>query len=492
MLIKSRTDLIVLMGLLFFVSLALMSCVLSSQLVVTTSPTAVPNIRILDVVSLPIPAFPGAEGFGAMTIGGRGGRVFEVTNLNDSGPGSLRAAIGATGSRIVIFRVAGTVNLESSLVITNPYITIAGQTAPGMGITLRVSNSKVDALIKIETHDVVIRFLSLRAGPPSMGDAIMIMASDAHETYNVVIDHNSLSWAVDRNLATWYDVHDISIQWNIFSEALNCSINPKGCHSKGVLLGGYASDENKDKPGANNISFHHNLMAHNGERNPYIEASGVVDVVNNVVYNPFGTFSHIDMVNQLAPVLVNYIGNIYLPGPNTEVKYGVRVLNSGLPSAGIFVQGNIGPSRENDSQPEINIIDPDSRQYVVSKPFLTEAITTTTALQTYEQVLANAGANIGLNCDGTFFLRQDAIDIRIINEVENGTGKIIDDPSEVGGWLIIPPATPCADSDHDGMWDLWEQKYGFDPANSSDGSKDANGDGYTNIEEFLNSRNPLQ
>ena len=492
MLIKSRTDLIVLMGLLFFVSLASMSCVLPSQLVVTTSPTAVPNIRIFEVVSPLIPAFPGAEGFGAMTIGGRGGQVFEVTNLNDSGPGSLRAAIGATGSRIVIFRVAGTVNLESSLVITNPYITIAGQTAPGMGITLRVSNSKVDALIKIETHDVVIRFLSLRAGPPSMGDAIMIMASDAHETYNVVIDHNSLSWAVDRNLATWYDVHDISIQWNIFSEALNCSINPKGCHSKGVLLGGYASDENKDKPGANNISFHHNLMAHNGERNPYIEASGVVDVVNNVVYNPFGTFSHIDMVNQLAPVLVNYIGNIYLPGPNTEVKYGVRVLNSGVPSAGIFVQGNIGPSRENDSQPEINIIDPDSRQYVVSKPFLTEAITTTTALQTYEQVLANAGANIGLNCDGTFFLRQDAIDIRIINEVENGTGKIINDPSEVGGWLIIPPATACADSDHDGMWDFWEQKYGFDPANPSDGSKDANGDGYTNIEEFLNSRNPLQ
>ena len=146
-----------------------MSCVLPSQLVVTTSPTTVPNIRILDVVSLPIPAFPGAEGFGAMTIGGRGGQVIEVTNLSDSGPGSLRAAIGATGSRIVIFRVAGTVNLESSLVITNPYITIAGQTAPGMGITLRVSNSKVDALIKIETHDVVIRFLSLRAGPPSMG-----------------------------------------------------------------------------------------------------------------------------------------------------------------------------------------------------------------------------------------------------------------------------------------------------------------------------------
>lgn len=174
--------------------------------------------------------------------------------------------------------------------IANPNITIAGQTAPGMGITLRSISSDVEALIKIETNDVVVKILTLRAGPPSTGDAMLILTSNAHKTYNVIIDHNSLSWAVDRNLTTWYDVHDISIQWNIFSEALNCSINPKGCHSKGVLLGGYASDEDENKPGANNISFHHNLMAHNGERNPYIEASGIIDVVNNVAYNPFGTF----------------------------------------------------------------------------------------------------------------------------------------------------------------------------------------------------------
>lgn len=150
-----------------------------------------------------------------------------------------------------------------------------------------------------------------------------IFASDRHDTYNIVVDHNSLSWAVNRNLATWYDVHDLSIQWNIFSEGLKCSIHPKGCHSKGVLLGGYASDENKDKPSTYNISFHHNLMAHNGERNPYVEASGVVDVVNHgSIRLGFGTFSHIDMIYQLTPSLTNYIGNIYKPGPNTEVKYG--------------------------------------------------------------------------------------------------------------------------------------------------------------------------
>ena len=486
--IKSKVDLMTLIGLFFLVLVIPTSCLP----VPTPAVTEISVTEMGTATPLLIPAFPGAEGFGAMTAGGRGGRVIEVVNLNDSGPGSLRAAISADEKRIVVFRMAGVIELESDLEITNPYITIAGQTAPGAGITLRGINSNVEALIKIETHDVVVRFLTLRAGPPSAGDAMLILASDIHETYNVVIDHSSLSWAVDRNLATWYDVHDISIQWNIFSEALNCSINPKGCHSKGVLLGGYASDENKNKPGANNISFHHNLMAHNGERNPYIEAGGVIDVVNNIAYNPFGTFSHIDMIYQLAPDFVNYIGNIYKPGPNTEVKYGIRAINGGAAGAGIFVQGNIGPQRENDSLPEVNIIDPDSRQFVVTKPFPAETITTTTALLAYEQVLADAGSNAGLNCNGTFFPRRDFIDTRIANDVRNGTGRIIDDPSEVGGWLVIPSADPCADSDRDGMPNTWEQKFGFDSADPLDGSRDANGNGYTNIEEFLNGGNPLQ
>ena len=491
----SRINMFLLIGLLMLISVNLTGCLPVPKPVSAIAPTRDLNIGVSETftpVSSQIPAFPGAEGFGSRTTGGRGGKVIEVTNLNDSGPGSLRAAIDTGERRIIIFRVAGTIELESSLVITNPYITIAGQTAPGEGVTLRGINSKVEALIKIETHDVVIRFLTLRAGPPSAGDAMQVFASDAHDTYNVVIDHNSLSWAVNRNLATWYDVHDISIQWNIFSEGLNCSIHPKGCHSKGVLLGGYASDENKDKPGARDISFHHNLMAHNGERNPYIEAGGVIDIVNNVAYNPFGTFSHIDMVDQLAPDFVNYIGNFYKPGPNTEVKYGIKTLNPGTPGAGIFVQGNIGPQRESDNLPEIDIVEPTSRKFVVSEIFPVQTITTTTALQAYEQVLTGAGSNMGLNCDGTFFSRRDTIDTRIVNDVRDVSGKIIDDPAEVGGWLTIPPATPCADVDQDGMSDAWEQKYGFNPADPTDGSKDADGDGYSNFEEFLNSTNPLQ
>ncbi len=196
--------------------------------------------------------------------------------------------------------------------------------------------------------------------------------------------------------------------------------------------------------------------------------------------------------HQLAPDLVNYLSNYFKPGPNTEVKYGIKAINPGSFGAKIFVQGNIGPQRENDILPEINIVDPASRQFVVSQPFPSDPVTVTTALQAYDQVLDDAGATEGLDCDGTFFVRRDAIDSRIVNEVKNGIGKIIDDPSEVGGWLTIAPASPCDDSDHDGMPDQWETKYGFDLNDPFEAVEDANGNGYTNIEEYLNGTNPLQ
>jgi len=233
-------------------------------------------------------------------------------------------------------------------------------------------------------------------------------------------------------------------------------------------------------------------MTHNGERNPYIEAAGVIDIVNNVVYNPFGTFSHIDMENQLAPDLVNFIGNYYKPGPDTEVKYGIKAINPGTFGVEIFVSGNIGPQREGDHLPEINIVDPDARQFVVTQPFASEKITTTSAFQAYNEVLEDAGASAGLSCEGIFFPRRDAIDSRIVDEVRNGSGRIIDDPAQVGGWLTIPSAAPCTDSDRDGMPDAWEQKYGFNLKDASNASKDVDGDGYTNVEEFLNGANPLQ
>jgi pectate lyase len=437
-----------------------------------------------------VSAFPGAEGFGSITPGGRIGKVIEVTNLNDSGRGSLRAAIEQQRPRTVIFRVAGTIELQSTLDIQEPYLTIAGQTAPGGGITLRDIHADADPLIRIETHDVIIRYLTLRAGPPAAGDAINI-DTRTHQTYNVVVDHNSMSWGVDQIFATWHDVHDITIQWNIFSEALDCSIHPKGCHSKGPMLGSYSSDKNKNHPGAKDISFHHNLMAHNGERNPLVKTSGVCDVVNNIVYDPSGPPSHVDMEYQLTIIPVNYIGNYFKPGPDTVSRYGIRASNVGSLGAEIFVQGNIGPGRWSDDLPQNDIVHPDTRKYIVSNPHAAAAVTMTTAFEAYKQVLADAGANMGLNCNGSFFSRRDAIDRRIINDVVNGTGKIINDPSEVGGWLTIPPATPCSDADLDGMPDIWEKMLGLDPNNSSDGVLDKNGNGYTNLEEYLNGTNPI-
>jgi pectate lyase len=438
----------------------------------------------------PIPAFPGAEGFGANTIGGRGGRVIQVTNLNDSGSGSLREAINASGPRIIVFRVAGTIGLKSSLRVSKPFVTIAGQTAPGGGITLRGLTSQTDPLMEITAHDVVVRYLTFRAGPPSAGDDLAIQ-TDNHDTYNIVIDHISASWSVGRVLMTWYDVHDITIQWNILSEGLDCSINPKGCHSKGALLGGYASDESKNQPGAYNFSFHHNLMAHNGERNPLVTMSGVCDVVNNVAYNPKNAYGQVDMQEQLTQMAVNFVGNIFIAGPDTDSgEFGVSTAHESPMGAKIYVSGNIGYNRMDDSQPEKNIVEPAARIYVVETRNPAPVVSTSNASAAYSSVLTGAGSNQGLNCDGSIFNRRDTIDTRIVGEVQNGTGHIIDKPSEVGGYLTIPAATACKDTDHDGMPDAWEANHGFNLSDPNDAYLDQDADGYSNVEEYLNGTNP--
>ena len=158
----------------------------------------------------------------------------------------------------------------------------------------------------------------------------------------------------------------------------------------------------------------------------------------------------------------------------------------------LSVQGNVGPGRPKNSQPDSNWVDAGSRSFIVTTPAAAPSVTTTDAQTAYNDVLAEAGNNRGLNCDGTWFSRRDAIDTRVVNDVKNGSGKIIDDPSQVGGWLTIESAVPCTDSDHDGMPDVWELKNGLNPNDPSDGSKDMNGDGYTNLEEFLNGTNPTQ
>ena len=427
-----------------------------------------------------LPAFPGAEGFGAASVGGRGGKIVEVTNLNDSGAGSLRAALETDGPRIVVFKVGGTIELDSSLKIENPYITIAGQTAPGGGITLKNSadNPNPEAPLKIKTHNVILRYISSRPGPSKADngniDALNIIEGSSSEVYNVVVDHTSLSWSTDEVASVVNQVQDVSIQWSIIAEGLDNSTHPKGSHSMGLMM---------YKDGQGNISVHHNLIAHNRRRNPLVKTTGVVDIVNNVVYNSgFGTdsYSPTHVRGEYGLVPVNYVNNYFKAGPNTGSADWF--IDTKMEPVAVYVKGNLVPKY---------LMHPDSLNWVVQERHPAPWVTTTSAQEAYNQVLAQAGSCHGLNPNGTFFNRRDSIDARIVEDVKQNTGSIIDDPSEVGGWLDIESGTPYQDSDRDGMADVFENLYGFKANDSSDNIQDADGDGYTNIEEFLNGTNPL-
>ncbi len=435
--------------------------------------------------------FPEAEGFGAVTLGGRGGKIYRITNLNDSGSGSLRECVNASGARICVFAVGGIITVNTSLVISNPYITIAGQTAPGGGITLRTASG--GDVFSTRTHDVVMRYITARPGPGGENHANQI-AVNGVELYNILIDHCTFSWGVDSNIETWYRVKNATIQWSIISEGLDCSTHSKGCHSKGLMIGGYAGSESHNSLGSENISIHHNLMAHNGERNPLMQLCGPAQVVNNITYNPYWTFSH-QQDNCILPSnnTINWIGNYHKKGPDSTSSSDLKVIagDSGFAgNAKVYVKGNIGPSRTSDTLPDSNWVDSGSRSFIVSTPVAAPSITTSSAFAAFDEVLADAGNNRGLSCDGSWFLRRDSIDTRVVNDVKNGTGHIIDSPSEVGGWITPASGTACADSDRDGMPDAWETLHGLAPGDVADALRDDDADGYTNIEEFLNGTDP--
>jgi len=423
-------------------------------------------------VSAQLPAFPGAEGFGSMTPGGRGGQVYVVTNLNDSGPGSFREACEASGPRIVVFAVGGEILLHRAIVVTNPYLTIAGQTAPGGGITIRNDGTSEEDTLIIQTHDVIIRYIRSRPGPsdePTTGcDALSFETG----SYNVIADHCSLSWDVDETFELWPDPHDVTLQWSIVSESLHCSTHALGCHSKGMLLG---------TEGAYNISVHHCLLAHHDERNPRVGNSGLVDFVNNVIYNPV-TMGH--LTNQFVTQPINYVGNYVKWGPNSEAydpwgqeRFELFGWDTGL-GFSIYVQDNIGPHRPDDSYPEDAVVEPDDRVWVTTTRHPAPPVTTYSATENFNFVLARAG------CTRPY---RDPVDSRIVSEVLTGTGHIIDDPSEVGGYPALPTGTPRLDTDGDGMPDDWEDCHGLDKNDPSDSAGDRDGDGYTNIEEWFNS-----
>ena len=453
-----------------------------------------------------VAAFPGAEGFGAQSLGGRGGTVIEVTNLNDSGPGSLRACVDTQGPRICVFRVGGTITTQSEIIAANPYLTIAGQTAPGGGITLRAAQNYHEEPFIISTHDVIIRFVRFRAGASAEPNSSRRSLTINFGAYNVMLDHCSFSWATDQPLLLIDGVHDITIQWSIISEGLARSTHfEDGAfqeHSTGLSVSGKNYNSTAQ---TGNITIHHNLLAHNGGRNPQNAGYGLEDVVNNVIYN-WGRQAFTTQDLQ-ADVPTNIVNNYFKAGIDS-VGYEVQAHhnNNSMIGPQIYVSGNIGPNRTDDTQPNISVVKPGDRDFLVKSPFPAPVVTTTTAEQAYQDVLANAGVRIP---------SLDAVDKRILEEVKSGGGRIIDcvsaneltspidcaarvhlspydytrygisDPLDEMGWPILAAGTPPQDSDRDGMPDSWEISLGLNP-NTDDSAQDRDGDGYSNIEEYLN------
>jgi hypothetical protein len=416
-----------------------------------------------------VPAFPGAEGFGSTTRGGRGGRVIFVTNLNDDGPGSLRAACEAEGPRIVIFRVAGTIALARPIMVRNPFMTLAGQTAPGDGICLR------DFPFAVATHDVVVRYLRSRLGDVSgrAEDCIDFF----HGASNSIFDHCSATWSIDEALSLSGHDSNVTVQWCLIGESLNRSKHPKGPH-------GYGSLARADGP----VSFHHNLWVHNDARNPRLGDNygrppyPVFDVRNNVIYDYGQTCSGLTQ----GRLQVNYVANYIKPGPSSEARTPIRV---GKPSNLLFyIRDNVFESHgdmtaDNALFFDAVTIDGQRQVQTVAEPFYVAPVKILPAREAFAFVLATVGASLPV---------RDPVDARIVDEVRRGGGRIINSQAEVGGWPVLKPGTPPPDSDNDGMPDDWESRHGLNPHDPSDAVLDNDHDGYTNLEEYLNGTDPTQ
>jgi pectate lyase len=400
-----------------------------------------------------IPAFPGAEGYGAMTRGGRGGKVLLVRNLNDSGPGSFRAAVTEKGPRIVVFRVSGVIDLKSPVRITEPFLTVAGQTAPGDGICFRGAGISVDA------SEVILRYLRFRPGDIS-GKEVDGLAIGG-ESKRVIVDHCSASWSVDECLSPSGALADVTVQWCIIAEGLNHSVHHKGPHGYGSLVRAVGG-----------LTMHHNLWAHQTARSPRLGDNygkppyPTFDIRNNVIYGWSGVAS--GMTGDILDA--NYVANYLKPGPDSNLTRGAIVLTA-TAKPRYYVRDNHIPQG-------MRVFSNEKQVTVVDKPFAAPPVRTTPPAQAYQEVLEHAGASLP---------RRDAVDRRIVEQVRTGTGHIIDSQWEVGGWPEYRSERPPVDTDRDGMPDDWEKARGLNPRDPSDAAKDRDTDGYTNIEEYINS-----
>ena len=422
-------------------------------------------------------AFPGAQGFGAYSRGGRGGDVYTVTNLDDSGQGSLRHGIeSAGGPRTIVFSVSGSIRLKSDLPVDRDFITIAGQTAPGDGICLR------DAALTIDADHVIVRYIRSRLGDEAGRESDAISISGGH---NIILDHCSASWSVDECFSCSTGQKDridsVTVQWSVISEALNRSIHSKGAHGYGALIrGGYGAK----------YTYNHNLFAHNSSRNPRPgnydynnyrrDPDGLLfDFRNNVMYNWGGNRPGYD-ADTASVCRYNYVGNYGKPGPNSQktgFAYDASSKYFRAYYSGNFFYGSIPADQWSLVNFGNDWTKDEIAAYKMSSPFPTGPMVTESAAEAYKNVLAGAGAS----------LVRDAVDKRIVSEVQNGTGSIINHEKEVGGWPVYRTYNVLKDTDLDGMPDDWELKNKLNPNDPKDCNQDRNRDGYTNLEEYLNS-----
>lgn len=413
-------------------------------------------------------AFPTAEGYGKYTTGGRGGVVYEVTNLNESGEGSLRAAIEAEGPRTVVFRVSGTITGNYS--IKNGNITIAGQTAPGDGICIKGN-------LSTSADDIIIRYIRVR-WDPSMGEQDGI---GGRYQKNIIFDHVSASWSTDETLTLYHNEYT-TVQWCVISQAC-----PKGTTDEHRFGGIW---------GNNYGTWHHNLIAHNASRNPrWASGCGFNDYRNNVIYNweyasSYGGEAHQKGDRRKPPIkhsTINMVANYYKPGPATESKVRERIVGpssrDGDADAGKWwVSDNFMDGSPSVTADNWKGVTQTSAAYTLKEPWPAMTIAQQTAEEAYKDVLKEAGCS---------FPTRDRVDADIIEDVQKGTAKygkkgIIDKPSDVGGWPELKSKPAPTDTDHDGMPDKWEKKNGLDPENADDRNKVAS-DGYTMLEKYLNS-----
>lgn len=436
----------------------------------------------------PVLAFPTAEGYGKFTRGGRGGQVLEVTNLNDDGPGSLRMAIEAEGPRMVIFKISGTIELKSQLKIKNPYITIAGQSAPGDGICLR------GYPLSIEADEVIIRYIRVRLGDETHTESDAI-SSRYHK--NIILDHVSASWSVDETMSI-YHCEDVTVQWCMITESLFASGHMKGPHGFGGIWGG------------NHCTYHHNLIANHSSRNPrFCGGSGYTDYRNNVVYN-WGYNScyggggvEAKRAEEFSFTTINFVANYYKPGPATtpgEIsrRFSGPSWSNGKFGRWYFAENVMEGSSEVTADNWLGV-HPGTGAVIDSmrllKPWPAMPIEQQNAAEAYVLVLKNAGAS----------LHRDSVDARIVRDVASGKATyegpafkakhpvadatvktgIIDSQSDVGGWPKLNSKKPAKDSDHDGMPDKWEKTHKLNPKDPSDAAQLAPS-GYSMLELYLN------